>query len=263
MDRASSLVTRICLLSGLVALAGCYEPEPAPKITGELRSLDFPAPEPPPARHKLVGRSIKRRPIMAQILGEGNDTTLVLAGIHGDETAGPALVDQLTNYLRRNRQLLDGRRVVLLPVANPDGIAAKTRENVRGVDLNRNFQTANREDGEANGLRPLSEPETRTLQAIVKEYDPGRIISVHQPLNCIDYDGPGKALATRMALQCDLEVKKIGARPGSLGSYTGEALGIPTITFELPPAASGMSDSMLWEKYGKALLAAILYPQAV
>jgi protein MpaA len=263
MDRASSLVTRICLLSGLLALTGCYEKESAPRIIGELRTLDLPAPEPPPARHKLVGRSVKRRPIMAQILGDGSDTTLIMAGIHGDETAGPALVTQLTNYLRYNRQMLEGRRVVLLPLANPDGAAAKTRENVRGVDLNRNFDTPNREDDETNGLRPLSEPETRTLQAIVKEYDPSRIISVHQPLSCIDYDGPGKALATRMAQQCDLAVKKIGARPGSLGSYTGETLGIPTITLELPPAASGMSDSALWEKYGKALLAAILYPQAV
>jgi protein MpaA len=263
MDRASSFVTRICLLSGLLTLAGCYEQEPAPKITGEVRTLDLPAPEPPPARHKLVGRSLKGRPIMVRILGEGRDTALIMAGIHGDEAAGPALVDRLTIYLRRNRQLLEGRRVVLLPVANPDGMAARTRENVRGVDLNRNFWTVNREDSAANGLQPLSEPETRALQAIIKEYDPSRIISVHQPLSCIDYDGPGKALATRMAQQCDLEVKKIGARPGSLGSYTGEMLGIPTITLELPPTASGLSDTALWEKYGKALLAAILYPQAV
>jgi protein MpaA len=263
MDRASSLVTRICLLSGLLALAGCYEPEPAPKITGELRTLELPAPEPPPARHKLVGRSVKRRPIMAQILGDGSDTTLIMAGIHGDETAGPVLVNQLTNYLRRNRHLLEGRRVVLLPVANPDGVTARTRENVRGIDLNRNFQATNREDNEVNGYRPLSEPESRALHALIKEYDPSRIVSIHQPLNCIDYDGPAKALATRMAQQCDLEVKKIGARPGSLGSYTGETLGIATITLELPPAAEGMSDNALWEKYGKALLAAILYPQAV
>jgi protein MpaA len=263
MDRASSFVARICLLSGLLALAGCYDPEPTPRITGELRMLDLPAPEPPPARHTLVGRSLRGRPIMVRTLGEGGDTTLIMAGIHGDEPAGPALVEQLSVYLRRNRQLLEGRRVVLLPMANPDGLAARTRENVRGVDLNRNFWTFNRQDSAANGLQPLSEPETRALQAIIREFHPGRIVSIHQPLNCIDYDGPGKALAVRMAQQCDLEVKKIGALPGSLGSYTGETLGIPTITLELPSAASGMNDTALWEKYGKALLAAILYPQAV
>jgi protein MpaA len=263
MDRASSLITRVCLLASLVALAGCYEPEPAPKITGQLRSLGLPAPEPPPARHKLAGRSLQGRPIMVRMVGEGSDTTLIMAGIHGDEPAGIALVDQLTDYLRRNRALLEGRRVVLLPVANPDGVAAKTRENMRGVDLNRNFEAANREDNQANGFRPLSEPESRALWALIREYDPGRIVSIHQPLNCIDYDGPGRALATRMAQQCDLEVKKLGAKPGSLGAYTGETLGIPTITLELPPAASNLSAAALWEVYGKALLAAIMYPQAV
>ncbi len=63
-----------------------------------------------------------------------------------------------------------------------------------------------------------------------------------------------------MAQDCDLEVKKLGARPGSLGSYTGETLGIPTITLELSSAAEKMSDDALWQKYGKALVAAVMYP---
>jgi protein MpaA len=261
MDRSSFLVARICLLVGLLALSGCYEHEPPPKITGEVPPLVLPAPEPPPAKHKLIGRSIQRRPIMVKIVGEGDDTILIMAGIHGNEPVGTALVNRLTEYLRSNRQLLEGRLVVLLPVVNPDGAAANTRENVRGVDLNRNFEAANWEDNEENGLRPLSEPETRALQALIREYKPSRIVSIHQPLNCIDYDGPGRALATRMAQSCDLPIKKLGAKPGSLGAYTGETLGIATITLELPPTASGLSDTAIWERYGRAVLAAILYPQ--
>jgi protein MpaA len=263
MDRASSLIAHVFLLAAVVGLAGCYEPEPTPRITGQLPALNFPALEPPPARHRLVGRSLLGRPLMLRILGEGRDTTFVMAAIHGDEPAGIALVDELTDHLRRNPELLEGRRVVLLPIANPDGVAAKTRENVRGVDLNRNFEAANRENNGANGYRPLSEPESWALRAVIREYDPSRIVSIHQPLNCIDYDGPGRALASRMAQQCHLEVKKLGARPGSLGSYTGETLGIPTITLELPPTASNLSDAALWGAYGRALLAAIMYPQAI
>ena len=127
--------------------------------------------------------------------------------------------------------------------------------------MNRNFDTSNRVDNGTNGLRPLTEPESQALHSVIKEYSPSRIISVHQPLNCIDYDGPGEAIAARMAQDCDLAVKKIGARPGSLGSYTGETLKIPTITMELPPEASKMSDVVLWQKYGKALMAAVLYPE--
>jgi len=244
----------------LLGLAGCYEQEPRPRITGEQPPLVLPPAQTPP-RQYLIGRSVQGRPIFAEIVGQGTDTALVMGAIHGDEPAAGALVRELADRLRADPRLLEGRRVVLLPVANPDGLAARTRENARGIDLNRNFDTTNRVDNSTNGLRPLTEPESQALQSVIKEYAPGRIISVHQPLNCIDYDGPGEAIAARMAQDCDLPVKKIGARPGSLGSYTGETLKIPTITVELPPDASKMSDEALWQKYGKALMAAILYPE--
>jgi protein MpaA len=96
---------------------------------------------------------------------------------------------------------------------------------------------------------------------VIKDYRPSRIVSIHQPLTCIDYDGPGRALATRMAQYCDLPIKKLGARPGSLGAYCGEELNIPTITIELPEAAAKQSAIVLWDQYGKSILAAIMYPQ--
>jgi len=261
MDRIRSSLAHISLLIGLLALSGCYEPEPKPLVTGEVQPLVLPPQEAPPAKHRLIGRSVKGRPLMIQTLGEGEDTVLIMATIHGSEPAGTNLVNHLIDHLRYNRDLLEGRRIVLYPVANPDGLAAGTRENIRRIDLNRNFETANRIDDETNGLRPLSEPESRALQSVIKEYSPNRIVSIHQPLTCIDYDGPARALATRMAQYCDLPVKKIGALPVSLGSYTGETLGIATITLELPGEASKDSDQVLWDKYGKALLAAVLYPE--
>ncbi len=261
MDRVRSQFSRISLLVGLLAISGCYEPEPKPLIIGEMPPLVLPPAEAPPAQHRLVGRSVQGRPIMIQILGDGDDTVLVMATIHGNEPAGTPLVNSLTGYLRNNRSLLEGRRIVLMPVANPDGFAAGTRENIRRIDLNRNFEAANRVNDETNGFRPLSEPESRALQSVIKEYSPSRIVSIHQPLTCIDYDGPGRTLAARMAQYCDLPLKKLGAKPGSLGSYTGESLGIATITVELPAEASKQSEQALWDKYGRALLAAILFPQ--
>lgn len=260
MDKGwSTKLTCISLLC-IIAVAGCYEPEPAPYIVGETPPLVLPPAQAPPPKHRLIGRSVQGRPIMVRILGAGEDTILVMASIHGNESAGTPLVSQLTEHLRKDADLLEGRRIVLLPVANPDGLAARTRENIRGVDLNRNFAAANRVDNDINGLRPLSEPESRALAAVIKDYEPNRIVTIHQPLNCIDYDGPGRVLATRMAQYCDLPVKKLGAKPGSLGAYAGDNLGIPTITLELPPDASKLNETALWEKYGKALLAAITYP---
>ena len=261
MDREWSLAARITLLAALLlGLAGCYESEPKPRITGEQPALILPPAQTPPRQH-LIGRSVQGRPIFVQIVGQGTETALIMGAIHGDEPAAGALVNELADRLRSDPRLLEGRRVVLLPAANPDGLVARTRENARGIDLNRNFDTSNRVDNGTNGLRPLTEPECQALESVIKEYAPSRIVSVHQPLSCIDYDGPGQAIAARMAQDCELPVKKIGARPGSLGSYTGETLKIPTITMELPSEASKMSDEVLWQKYGKALMAAVLYPE--
>jgi protein MpaA len=261
MIREWSVVARVGVLAGILALSGCYEPEPKPSITGEEPKVALPTPRTPPAQHQLMGRSVKNRPIMVQVVGQGSDTTFVMGAIHGNEPASAILVEQLSEHLRENPGMLAGRRVVLLPVANPDGYAAKTRENIHGIDLNRNFEAANRVDNATNGHSALTEPESQVLQKIIKEYSPSRIVSVHQPLTCIDFDGPARALATRMAQYCDLPIKKLGAKPGSLGSFTGEELKIPTITFELPDGATSMGGDALWAQYGRSLLAAITYPE--
>ena len=261
MGREWSVVARICLLIGILALSGCYEPEPSPQIRGEDQRVVLPTPEGPPAQHHLIGRSVQGRPIMIQVLGRGEDTTLVMAAIHGNEPAGVPLVNELIEHVRRNQPLLEGRRLIVLPVANPDGLAAGTRENIRGIDLNRNFEATNRVDNSTNGQHALSEPESVALGKLIQDYRPDRIVSIHQPLTCIDYDGPARALATRMAQYCDLPIKKLGARPGSLGSHTGEELKIPTITLEMPETASNLSGQQLWQQYGRTLLAAILYPE--
>jgi protein MpaA len=261
MIREWSVVARIGILVSLLALSGCYEPEPKPSITGEEPKVTLPPPRTPPAQHLLMGRSVKGRPMMIQVLGQGSETIFIMATIHGNEAAGVTLVEQLSEHLRENPTVLAGKRVVLLPVANPDGMAANTRENLHGVDLNRNFDASNRVDSETNGQSALTEPESRVLQKIIKEYSPSRIVSIHQPLTCIDFDGPAGALASRMAQYCDLPIKKLGAKPGSLGSFTGEGLKIPTITFELPEAAKDMSATALWGQYGRSLMAAIMYPE--
>lgn len=194
------------------------------------------------------------------VLGEGPDVTFILATIHGNEPAGTPLVRRLTRHLDQNREVLTGRTVVLLPVANPDGLANGTRFNVHNVDLNRNFIASNRSSKVRGGSEALSEPEARAIHQLIQQYGPDRIVSIHQPLNCIDYDGPGQQLASHMAQYCALPVKKLGAKPGSLGSYAGVTVGIPIITFEMLANDSELGSESLWRKYGKALIAAIVYP---
>jgi len=274
MNKKNSVVLHICIISILFALAGCYQTVAYPELvtsslvpSGTLPSALPPVPKVStflvPGQYRIIGTSVRRLPILSFVLGQGPDVTFVLAAIHGNEAAGVSLVRRLGKYLQQQSHLMEGRRVVFLAVANPDGMAHRSRFNANGVDLNRNFPSANRVNNRQSGATALSEPEARVIKQLIDQYSPDRIISIHQPLACIDYDGPGTTLAVRMAQYCDLPVKKLGARPGSLGSYAGVDLGIPIITLEMRQNDSGLDSSTLWQRYGKALVAAIVYPERV
>ena len=257
-SQRARLVLRFCVLLSVVGivlcLAGCRAPA-EPRITGiETRP-------PMPAGYRVVvGRSVENRPIETVVLGTGSDVVLIMATIHGSEPAGTALVEYLSDHLSRDGSLLERGRIVIVPVVNPDGMVLNSRFNARGVDLNRNFSADNRQNNRRNGMTALSEPEARVIFQLISRCRPDRIVTIHQPLSCIDYDGPAKALAERMARYCDLPVRKVGARPGSLGSFAGETLGIPIVTLELRKNDDELAAQQLWDRYGRALLAAVAFP---
>jgi protein MpaA len=276
MNKKHSFKWNICVLLTVFALAGCYKPIDYPELvtpplmppTPRTTTLSTQTSPKLPTfsilgQYRIVGASVQRLPILSFVLGQGPDVTLILATIHGNEPAGTPLVRRLGKYLQQQPHLMVGRTVVLLAVANPDGMAHNSRFNANGVDLNRNFPAANRVKSKQAGATALSEPEARVIKQLIEQYSPDRIVSIHQPLACIDYDGPGTNLAVRMAQYCDLPVKRLGAKPGSLGSYAGVDLGIPIITFEMLQGDSGLDSDTLWRRYGKALSAAILYPDPV
>ena len=205
------------------------------------------------------GTSVQERPISSVVYGHGPDTILIIGGIHGDEPAGVELCRRLCAYLEEHPDELAGIRVIVVPAANPDGLAAGRRPNARGVDANRNFDARNRTEGKVHGPAPLSEPESRFIVTLITHYLPARIVSIHQPLTCVDYDGPARRLAEATSKACGLPVRKLGARSGSLGSYAGVDLGIPTITLELPHSASKLTPEALWDLYGEALLVPIRF----
>jgi protein MpaA len=209
--------------------------------------------------NRVIGQSVQGRPITCQTHGHGPDTILIIATIHGDESAGTPLLGCLAEHLQTDAELLEGRRVLLVPIANPDGLDARRRHNARGVDLNRNFPADNFTRRRQHGTSPLSEPESAALQELIANEQPARIISLHEPLSCVDYDGPAADLAQHIAAAGRLSVRKLGSRPGSLGAYAGGTLNVPIITLELPKRAARLEFNTLWERFGPMLLAAITY----
>ena len=226
---------------GLV-LAGCHNPKSGNVVF---------------SRNEIVGYSTLSRPVTLKVAGDGDDTILIIAAIHGNEVAGVPLANTLFAYMEKHHELMAGKTVMVVPVANPDGYKAGMRNSSTGVDLNRNFPAANRVDNDTNGNEALTDPESRILYRLINRYRPSRIVSIHQPLACIDYDGPAEELAKKMAKECYLPVKKLGSRPGSLGSWAGNEKNIPIVTLELKFADSELTADELWEKYGNVLLAAV------
>jgi protein MpaA len=231
----------------------CLRPEPPVALA--------PPPLPPPVlpEQAPAGLSVEGRAIRCSVHGNGGACVLILGGIHGDEPASVPICEQLRSFLERHPRLLAGRRVVVAPATNPDGLAANRRTNARGVDLNRNFDTTNRRAAQRYGLKPLSEPESRFIAELIDRYQPARIVTIHQPLGCVDFDGPARDLAAAMSRACGLPVRKLGARPGSLGSFAGVDRQIPIVTLELPSGATSLSDAEIWQRYGQALLVAIQF----
>jgi murein peptide amidase A len=84
---------------------------------------------------------------------------LVVGCIHGNEPAGIAIARRLV----ATTIPIPGLALWVVPVLNPDGVAPHTRQNGRGVDLNRNFPYRWRPltGYQYSGPLALSEPESR------------------------------------------------------------------------------------------------------
>ncbi len=209
---------------------------------------------------QVTHHSTAGNPIYQLALGDsGQATTLLFGGFHGDEPGGVELVIRLARYLHAHPGELK-KRVVIVPVLNPDALLAGTRVNANKVDINRNFPTrdwspAYKKERYFPGREPASEKETAIAMQMIDQIRPDRIISIHADLHIINYNGPSRELALRMAQFNHYDIDDdIGyPTPGSFGTYAGNELGIPTITLELPP----YDPEGAWKSNRQALIEAI------
>jgi hypothetical protein len=120
-----------------------------------------------------IGHSVQGHAIEALRIGEGPRSIVLVGSIHGSEGNTTILVNSLVEHLTANLHLFPPDiSVYLIPTLNPDGLAAGTRYNANGVDLNRNWDTPNwqadtydaagRRAG-GGGAHPFSEPETAAM----------------------------------------------------------------------------------------------------
>ena len=211
-------------------------------------------------RTEWLGYSAEGRPILSHALGEGKEVVVFFGAFHGDEPESIEVCRELLNYLEERPDLLQGLTAIIVPVVNPDGLEKGIRLNARGVDLNRNFPTGDwSPEGEGGdywgGPSAASEPETRVVMELLERVKPARIVTLHCPYRCVNYDGPAEDLAKAMARENGYKVEAgIGyPTPGSFGTFAGIEKQIPTITLELPP--TGEED--VWNDNRSALIRAL------
>ena len=137
-----------------------------------------------------IGLSQQGRAIIAYVFGSGTNTILYTGAIHGNEQSARLLMNAWINEIETNPQNIPANtQLVIIPSVNPDGVAANTRYNAGGIDLNRNFNTSDWStdvqtvNGQplpgGGGSAPESEPETQALVAYTRALVPSLTMSYH------------------------------------------------------------------------------------
>jgi protein MpaA len=189
----------------------------------------------PPAHVVVLGRSVQGRPIEAIELGDpaSRRKVLIVGCIHGNEPAGIAIA--------RTVAAQPGVDLWVVPVLNPDGVAAGTRQNGHGVDLNRNFPLAWRPIDPPGGTyysgpHSLSEPESRIAARLIRRLRPRLSIWFHQHLGLVDESGGSVAVEQRFARLVGLPLQRLTRYPGSVTSWENSTLpGTTAFVVELGP----------------------------
>lgn len=187
----------------------------------------------------VIGRSVQGRQIVAVRSGEAgaSERVLVIGCVHGNESAGMRVARRLIA-----RTPLRDAALWVVPSLNPDGVAAGTRGNAHGVDLNRNFPFGwqSLEGLEYSGTHALSEPESRAAQRLILRIEPDLTIWFHQPLDLVDRSGGDAAIERRFARLIGLPLVQLSRYPGSASSWQNHILPASTaFVVELPSAVGG------------------------
>jgi N-acetylmuramoyl-L-alanine amidase len=203
----------------------------------------------------LFGHSAEHRPLTATRIGSGPARVLVVGSIHGNETAGRAVIARL-----RHMRPPPGLELWLVDSVNPDGVRHGTRQNADGVDLNRNFARRWRAQGRPFGTyypgpRPFSEPESRAVRRLVERIRPTVTVWYHQHLRMVDVTrGSDKALVRRYAARVGLPARTLAPLSGTATSWQNAGFaGTSAFVVELP---AGRLSAASARRHARAVLAA-------
>ena len=212
----------------------------------------------------IIGYSVNGRPITAYTFGNGATTILFTGGMHGMEPSGATTMQAWVKYLQLNGDKIpNDKRIVVVPNTNPDGIASNTRNNSHGVNIDRNFATANwsasidSEGGQSStggGTSPASEPETQALVTLTQQLHPrlevsfhsqGSLVGANKYADSVTIGDIYASTAGYATMYYKAEAMMGYTMTGEYEDWMGEQLNIPAILIELPGHSGDYLNSQL------------------
>jgi protein MpaA len=199
-----------------------------------------------------IGRSVRGTPLVARVVGDPQSAraVLVVGCVHGDEPAGIAVTRAL-----RAASVPRGVALWVIDTVNPDGLRARTRQNARGVDLNRSFPIDWRRLTGIfySGRRPLTEPESKAIHRLILRLRPAITIWYHQHAALVDDSGGSRAIERDYARRVGLPFRHLGNFPGSITTWQDTTYpGDTAFVVELP---AGRLSSATVKRHVSAVLA--------
>ena len=119
-------------------------------------------------KDSVFGWSEMGKPLRVSFIGSNTAPLrlLIMAGQHGDEVEARVAVKNFLQMLRSEKVDTSQLLLAIISNLNPDGAAKGTRENVRGLDLNRDHQL-------------LHSVENQALHCFIRHWRPHLIVDVH------------------------------------------------------------------------------------
>lgn len=127
-----------------------------------------------------IGKSVQKRPIYQVKIGTGKTKILVWSQMHGNEPTTTKGLFDFFNFLATNNKLAveikQKYTLICIPMLNPDGAFAYTRENANAVDLNRDAFLA-------------TQPEMKILRALYCQFQPDYCFNLHDQRTIFGTEG--------------------------------------------------------------------------
>jgi murein peptide amidase A len=221
--------------------------------SGQSAASHRPGPHP---TSTLLGRSYDGRPIYLVRVGDPDGPRLLVFGcIHGNEPAGIAVALAL-EHVRTSDD------VWIVPDLNPDGVAAGSRQDARGVDLNSNWSSEWQQGGSPwdvyyGGPYPFSERETRLARNLILRLHPLLTIWYHQHMDVVWAYGPSTHAGQLYSRISGLPFYYQHWLPGTATNWQNHHLPhTSSLTIELP--AGSLSPQQVRQQVRAALVTAHL-----